>query len=327
MGFISYNLEYFKKKIEYYENNALKEEDISEAKRLLKLVDDLVDEGYNELSISLQIEFGGVDRLKEIIKRNNELPFGILSADEYYYGYKKDMIGLSDYADKLVKNAGDRIEPDKIEFIKEVKNFSESIGYNDNTAYIFLLRDTFLPFLYFKSKYKENIYPWIISRQFFDLIYKDGHIDDIIRTVIFDGLEKYDDDNDKFEDYCKREIIKKSEMFPEIFRILRELFSQINNEKITIIETGCYGTFPMLLSAIDKRADFKMYTTVPYLVPIYKNKIFTEAYENLRTFETFASHDKLFKLAGFKNNEFYVAESVSREIVSESLNEIGFMLK
>lgn len=50
MGFISFNEKYYKKKLEEYENKQLSESEIYEAKQLLKILDDLTDEGYTNLN-------------------------------------------------------------------------------------------------------------------------------------------------------------------------------------------------------------------------------------------------------------------------------------
>ena len=44
MGFISFNEEYYHRKLEEYENKILSDAEIREAKQLLKVLDDLTDE-------------------------------------------------------------------------------------------------------------------------------------------------------------------------------------------------------------------------------------------------------------------------------------------
>ena len=44
MGFISFNEEYYRRKLEEYENMILSDAEIREAKQLLKVLDDLTDE-------------------------------------------------------------------------------------------------------------------------------------------------------------------------------------------------------------------------------------------------------------------------------------------
>ena len=49
----------------------------------------------------------------------------------------------------------------------------------------------------------------------------------------------------------------------------------IRQKHILIVESGCTGTFPMLLMALDAWADMRMYTTYPYLVHIYACLLYT----------------------------------------------------
>ena len=66
MSFISFSLNYYKNKIEHYENDDLSENEIYEAKQLLKILDDLLDEGYTYLNQKLEEDFKGVTRLKKL---------------------------------------------------------------------------------------------------------------------------------------------------------------------------------------------------------------------------------------------------------------------
>lgn len=65
----------------------------------------------------------------------------------------------------------------------------------------------------------------------------------------------------------------------------------IRQKHILIVESGCTGTFPMLLMALDAWADMRMYTTYPYLVHIYAGRIYTPRYEENRAFETLAAQE------------------------------------
>lgn len=67
--------------------------------------------------------------------------------------------------------------------------------------------------------------------------------------------------------------------------------------------------------------------SVPYLFQIYKNNIYTTAYEKIRMFETLCCQDKLFQLSDFKDNKFYVSENNNSDIVTKSLNEISCFIK
>lgn len=327
MSFLTFNLAYYKKKIEYYERNILSKSDIYEAKQLLKLIDDLIDEGYYSLFDALQKDFNGVDRLRNVISSAGEKPFENILSTKEVENFKNSEIELSEYIENLIIKSKSVPLLLNNDFLKEAKRFSDSIPYDKNSAYVFLLRDTLLPYICFRIKHSENLFPWLLSRSFLDSIYKNENVDDIIRASIFNALENGCNDFQSFICYCKKEILHSLEAYPKVVSTLKALLSNIKSEKIIVVETGCYGTFPLLLSALDERVTFKMYTTVPYLFQIYKNNLYTKAYENLRRFETLSCCDKLFKIADFRNNNFYVSENQSKEILEKSLNEISFFLE
>ncbi len=54
MGFISFSLDYYKKELQKLESVPVSAETIYRAKQLLKMLDDLVDEGYTELNEKLE---------------------------------------------------------------------------------------------------------------------------------------------------------------------------------------------------------------------------------------------------------------------------------
>ncbi len=54
MGFLSFNEKYYEAKISEFEGKELSGSEVCEAKRLLKVTDDLADEGYTELGELLE---------------------------------------------------------------------------------------------------------------------------------------------------------------------------------------------------------------------------------------------------------------------------------
>ena len=56
MGFISFNENYYRRKLEEYENKILSDTKIREAKQLLKVLDDLTDEGYTNLNDTMEAD-------------------------------------------------------------------------------------------------------------------------------------------------------------------------------------------------------------------------------------------------------------------------------
>lgn len=328
MGFLSFNLPYYKERIEYFEGKVATASDVYEAKQLLKAVDDLVDEGYFELFYVLQNAGSIVDRLKAFIAAAGEKPFSVQKRESAVRRPASAAVELTEYIDGLISRANACASvSDGDPFLTEIDRFADAVEYDERTAYIFLLRDALLPYIFFKNKNRKNIYPFIISRDFLHLFYKDENIDDAVRAVIFEALERGHTDFEAFSRYCKRRIPVALSPFPKTVAAINDLLSEIKSEKILVVESGCNGTFPMLLSALDERIDFLMYTALPYLLTTYKNRIFTSAYEKMRSFETLYCQNGLFRIADFNDNKFYVAETSDPETVKRSLEEISLFLK
>ena len=77
MGFISFNEKYYRGKLEGYENKVLSDSDILEAKQLLKVLDDLTDEGYTNLNDTMEKDFSCLTRLRAVLRRYGEVPFPV----------------------------------------------------------------------------------------------------------------------------------------------------------------------------------------------------------------------------------------------------------
>ena len=93
-----------------------------------------------------------------------------------------------------------------------------------------------------------------------------------------------------------------------------------------MIESGCYGTFPMLLTALDERVDIRMFTAVPYMYEIYKGRIFLPAYEKNRLFETLYSQDLLMRFTSVQEGRFMVEKVMNESIEAQALAEIQTIL-
>lgn len=327
MSFISFNLDYYKNKIEQYESHPCNAEEVYEAKQLLKMVDDLVDEGYTELFDKINRNYDGIARLHRIISANNEEPFILEKPIEQEIAFDDEQIALDDYLEELISHSLGEGMRSTNPFLNEITAFCDWIGDNKDQAYVFLLRDALLPYIHFKAMHRPNIYPWMIGRKYMNLISPGNCVDDLIRGSFFDALESGCDDSVSFQSFCKKKILSSLEPYPEVIGNLKELLSTIKASKILVIESGCYGTFPMLLSALDERVDFKMFTTVPFLFDIYQERIFTRAYEKNRLFETLYSQDRLFQLTAIKNKHLYIGTSRNELIFNKSLEEIRKILE
>lgn len=329
MGFISYSLSYYERELRQLETKAATAETIYKAKQLLKMLDDLLDEGYTELNETLEKAYQGVSRLKKYLQKNDAEPFciGKKKVAEEQLTYGAGSFELVNALDSVMAEANQVIAADKEPFLQELIRFCEWIGYKEDTAYVFLLRDTLLPYAYYRAKGKNAVYPWLLGRKTLEHLTGKTYVDDEIRASIIKALEE--EKCGSFEDFCEavlpdiRNTLKK---YPEVEQCLKSMLGKITEKKIIVVESGCSGTFPMLLKCLDERVDMRMYTTYPYLFEAYGNRIFTTNYEENRLFETFASQDLYFQFSGLQNGQFFVKKCENEQVKKRALEEIKAMM-
>ena len=330
MGFISFNLEFYKNELQKLKTATVSEETVYRAKQLLKMLDDLLDEGYTELNNKLEETFSGVSKLRAYLEDNHIEPFPVyrkpFSASEVTYG--QCTYELAEAIKKLAENAKTSTDVRNDEFFTELIDFCKWIGYEEDTAYIFLLRDTLLPYIYYQNKNRKNIYPWLLGRKTLTKLTGTDNVDDEIRSSIITALEYGQCGN--YKDFCDtvlsdiRSVLKR---YPEIENCLIAMLCGIKEKHIIVVESGCSGTFPMLLMSLDDRVDLRMFTTYPYLLKIYGDKVYSSKYENSRLFETLYSQDLYFRFSDLKNGKFFVEKCNNKEIERYSIAEIKTILK
>ncbi len=330
MGFISFSLKYYTDELQKLETTVVSKETIYRAKQLLKMLDDLLDEGYTELNEILEKSYQGVSRLKKYLKDNNAEPFHIYQKVTTEAGviYGQDEVELSRAINELVMCAKESNAVSDDAFLAELVHFCEWIGYKKDTAYIFLLRDTLLPYIYYKGKNRTNIYPWLLSRKTLTMLTGKNFVDDEIRVSIIKALE--DGKCSNYEDFCKivlSDIRTTLNQYLAIKNCLTNLLNTIEEKNIVVIESGCSGTFPMLLKSLDERVDVRMYTAYPYLLKVYGERIFSPKYENNRLFETLYSQDLFFQFSSLKDNYFYVRKCHNEEVRVKTCAEVKTILK
>jgi len=308
--------------LDYYENKSLTKEELYEAKQLLKVLDDLVDEGYTELNKDLESKFKCVSRLRKIIKNYNDQPFEIRKCLENKQEYSSEEHNIDNIISGLINEAKICQCNGYNDFLDDIYKYSEWIDYDNDTAYIFLLRDTLLPYVYFKSRNRKNIYPYIISRSFIRDITGEEDVDDEISLSIYEALESGITTYEEFDEFCKEYILKVLSKHSKLKDSPTTLLTSIKQKKIMVIESGYMGTIPMLLSSLDNRVDFRLYTTIPYLFEIYKDKIYCKRYEDVRKFETLYSQDVYIKYSSFIDGIFNVKTCNDNNIKKKALEEI-----
>lgn len=76
MGFISYTTEVYRTLLDKYDKqDKLDTASLYNARQYLKYIDDLLDEGYMGLKDSIETQFRGYSRLKELVLANGAEPF------------------------------------------------------------------------------------------------------------------------------------------------------------------------------------------------------------------------------------------------------------
>ena len=327
MGFISFNENYYRRKLEGYEKGILSDADIYEAKQLLKVLDDLTDEGYTNLNDTMEASFSCLTRLRTVLSRYGEAPFPINHERLSGTVYERTEFGLEELLEKLAKEAVTNSDVSANPFLEEIYRYCEWIGYKEDTAYVFLMRDALLPFIFFHGRGRKNIFPWLISRRFLEDITETEYVDDDIRLPLYEALEAGHVQFDEYSAYCKERILPVLNEHPELKRILLNLLGSIRQSRIIVIESGYMGTIPMMLKALDDRVDFRLFTTAPFLYDTYEDRIFCRKYENIRRFETVYSQDLLLQYSSFRSEKFCVNVSADESVIDNSLSEIKRFLE
>ena len=329
MGFISFSRTYYQNNLKDFESSPVTDERLYKAKQLLKMLDDLKDEGYFDLCIQLEEEISGITRLRQYLADNHAIPFEITPriVDTNELTYSGDKVDLETLLKNIVKDIQNQPTKDPHPFIEELISFCEWVGYDENTAYVFLLRDTLLPYLYFCAKGRNNIYPWLMGRKMLETLTGEKDVDEAIRDPLLEALEEQNVKTfHELRDFSFPRIKKNLEEYPVVTTAVKNFLSEIPEKRIVVIESGCYGTFPMLLSCFDVRVDFRMFTAVPYLTDVYSERLLTRAYEKVRLFETLYSQDLYIQFADFVNNRFFVKKCDDRVVEDKAMEEIRQML-
>ena len=322
MGFISFNENYYRRKLEEYENKILSDAEIREAKQLLKVLDDLADEGYTNLNDRMEADFSCLTRLRSVLDRYGEVPFPIDHERLSDTVYGKKEYELEELLENLMNEAENHSNVSDNPFLEEIYRYCEWIGYDENTAYVFLMRDALLPYVFFHSRGRDNIYPWLISRRFLEDITEKECVDDEIRLPLYEALESGHIRFDEYSAFSRKRILPVIDEYPELKTILLDLLSTIRQNRIIVIESGYMGTIPMMLKALDDRVDFRLFTTAPFLYETYQGRIFCRNYEDIRRFETLYSQDLFMQYSSYCNGKFYVNMSADESVKNSSYSEV-----
>lgn len=325
MGFLSFHETYYTDALKRLEGRTLGESELCEAKRLLKLLDDLLDEGYTSLDRTLEEKYGCVSRLRNILKAHGEPPFPLPEKGFSDVAYGDAETDVEAVCRRLEKRVQSGVAPSDEPFLASLRDYCAWVGRREDTAYVFLLRDAFLPYLCFRKNGEGGLYPWVINRDFLRQTAGEG-VDDLLRLPVYEALESGIADERDFFAFCKPRIRRALRGSPALERALRDLLCGIREEKILVVESGCCGTVPLTLAALDDRVDFRLYTTAPYLYEVYREKIFCGNYERMRSFETLCAQDALMRFSSFRDGRFYVRTATDDRIWEKSAGEAAALL-
>ena len=349
MHFIDFELNFFKNKLEEYEkiSSTPSNEALHEAQVLHKVLHDMLDQGYVYTFNKFVNELDANNRLEQFILKNGAKPF-LLEAPAKYdkLVYSDKLVELDDYLASLLKECeGEASKPNETEMdiYQNILDYSKWIfdDISDDTACIFLLRDTLLPYLAFK-KWNKNpsvkLYPLIIGRRYLATFPKDsgnntnlannylyGDNDEayeMLYDALYTGLSEQPKTFNEFakttSDYIQNELNE----FTQLKNMTEALLGEIKQKKIVVIESGMRGSMPMFLKSIDNRVDIRMFTTLPQFYSAYADKYYTKRYEKNRIFETLACQDLLFKFDSVKEGKFFVKEITDPKIKEKAIKEL-----
>ncbi len=350
MHYIPYNLKFFKVKLEEYESyeGFAPEEIVHEAQMLLKEILDLKDQGYMYSYNKMNDELDSENRLTNFILKNNAKIIKPLELSKKKVKYATQQIFLSNYLVELQALADKKVSLEDVNpLMYDIYNYIKRLfsSATEDTAYIFLLRDTLLPYFAFSKWAKQkNIktYAWLIGRKWLGMFpslksIESGNLENDVQSVNFGTNDEVyemiyqclftalDEENNNFEVFASKVskyINKELVQFPTMKNELQKLLSTIKEKKIIIVESGRFASIPMLLRAIDKRVDFRLFTTTPQFYGVYKEKYFSKEYDKNRLFETLYCQDRLFQFAGFKDGEFMIKKTTDKDVEAQSLKEL-----
>ena len=159
MGFLSYSLGFYRETLQTLERAPVTADSLDLARRLLRMLDDLAYEGYDELEDHLERSFHGVSRLRAYLQRNRAAAFAPPErrADGNVVPYASQDIDLHTAILQAMRAADALPEAPAPPFADRLLCFCRWIGYDEQTAYIFLLRDMLLPFVSFLSRGRTHI--------------------------------------------------------------------------------------------------------------------------------------------------------------------------
>ncbi|HOU83889.1 MAG TPA: hypothetical protein PLA54_04620 [Spirochaetota bacterium] len=300
---------------------------------------DLEDEGFTGLSAEFQKKHRALDRLDIIYKslhkigdefRLHPLPRADRLIPESYFHDSQEYgepQPLSDYLEHLINLTYSDVRTDIREspefrpwreasllILKQQTAFAELILQNKFDLLVVLLRDMLPQYLISRWK-KIPALALPLGRAYLNRFGDNYDAYDHITGPLYKALEEHPYNfNKMWKLACALmgERISGEANMNSLAETLREEFKQVKDAgKILIIETGLQATMPLLFEGVfEKNSEWLMFTAAPWLLDIYKERLFCHQYTMLRPCETLFCSDRLFKFH-FENNKSYARETLN----------------
>lgn len=335
METIDFEKNFYEKTIKNFETKKLTHNDLQKAQIMLQIIEN--NKNFYKKQAEVMESINAFDNLKHILNKHHISILGDFEDVEIKKPeFCDEEIKLNDFL-KCLTLPNPKKQHKNEEILLELKKFLE-FSKEKNASHIFLLRDMFLCFLKSK-KMNQNSYPllfgrkmlkFFISKESNDCFDFNESDDDEIYTkflgIMFDGASLYPKSFQKFFSYIKPKFLKILKQHKELYTFLKDYISQIKSKKIIVLESGLYGTMPLILKCIDARVDFRLFATRPEFYDIYKKRVFQKSLEKLVSLEKLSSQNEFFVFSSVKNNEVMIKQVKDSKIKNNSLEEISYFL-
>ena len=286
-------------------------------------------------------DIDATSRLKSLLKKTNSKPLP---------PYQDETHTAPSYSDKelsmetFFKNL--RIykkftSDNQLPIIKSICEFAHW-ATTENGAYIFLMRDQLLPYEMIKNNTNKTCYPLILGRKLIKYFYthesndsfdfSDSNDDrsylDFLFTMCQTAVEHHKDFNDFFT-HLKPKFLKLIKSNEPFYNYLKKFLSNIKQDKIIVLESGRYGTMPLILKCIDDRVDFRLFCTGPELYKLYEGKVFEkdglkQGLSCMIEMEQSVSQNQLFVFSSVQKGNAMIKVTNDTDVLTKSFNEITY---
>jgi len=341
----------------------------SEASSLRKILFDYNEEGYTELSDSLNSEFDISNRLGNFLdealpllggKSERELfclyaepvSLNILKQSHFKGGPEFELIEYLSHLDSLADQPPDiskcfenknqmKLWLAKTNFVlSEMSEYLlwiiKRLQQRHDAVPVLMLRDTLLIYFGIMWARRQGVSinkpePLLMSRKFVGAVTGSEDMYLHISGYIFHTLLHNNvlSDLTMFRDGFIKKTLSDKSIDSRFVKASRDYLSSLTlSAAPLIIESGIHGVFPLWLLALNNnKGDFLLYSTAPWLYPIYKDILFRQNYNGLRDIETIVIHEHLFQIKDYCNGKVIVEEARNPVVMNLALYELCLFKK